>query len=903
MTHTFPPRTGRSPRSRTRFRSALASAAALATVAAGLTTLGLTATTASAVAGSSVTVAGSPPSLTAGRGASVPFVEQEAENASTNGTLLAKSFRANTLAGEASGRRAVQIGAGQYVDFTLSAPANSIVVRASVPDGASGSLAVSAPGMAAKNLPVTSKYGWYYGSYPFNNNAGDVNPHHFYDESRMLLGANLPAGTVVRVAAGGGTSTYTVDLADFEQVAAPLPRPAGSLSVVDYGADPTGATESANAFDAAIAAGRSQGKVVWIPEGTFTITRHVIVDNVTLRGAGPWYSVLHGNRVGLYGNYAPNVSRNVGLYDFAIIGEVQERDDSDQVNAIGGALSNSVVSNIWMQHVKVGMWMDGPFDGLKVQNCRILDTTADGVNFHDGVTNSSVTNTFVRNTGDDGLAMWAEHNQERSNSFTNNTVLLPILANNIAIYGGSDITVSGNVVADTQSQGGGLHFANRFSAVPVAGTFTVANNTTLRAGNLDPNWQFGVGAIWFDARDGQMTNTINVTGLNLYDSPYEAIHFIDSQVTGVHFDDVNVVGTGTFVQQLQATGGASYRNVVASYVGGPAGQYTCQGASGFAVSDLGGNSGWNTTFCGQWPTPVYRYDSTALGSSGGGTTPTTTPTPTPTPTPGVNLARGRAATATSVNGPYSAGNAVDGSQASYWESAGAFPQSLTVDLGSSAALGRAVLRLPTGWEARTQTLSVLGSADGTTWSPLTSSTGRLFDPGAANTVTVTLPGTSVRYVRVTVTANTGWAAAQIAELEVYAVDATAAGATQINGPAGKCVDVAGDDTGGNGAAVQLWSCQGPSVSKDQQWTWNGDTLRTLNRCLDVTGAATANGSKLQLWDCNGTPAQTWQQIGNTLRNPASGRCIDSPSGATANGTRLQIWDCNGTPAQTFSKAA
>ena len=29
----------------------------------------------------------------------------------------------------------------------------------------------------------------------------------------------------------------------------------------------------------------------------------------------------------------------------------------------------------------------------------------------------------------------------------------------------------------------------------------------------------------------------------------------------------------------------------------------------------------------------------------------------------------------------------------------------------------------------------------------------------------------------------------------------------ITGPGGKCVDVAGDDTGGNGAAVQLWDCQ------------------------------------------------------------------------------------------------
>jgi hypothetical protein len=127
-------------------------------------------------------------------------------------------------------------------------------------------------------------------------------------------------------------------------------------------------------------------------------------------------------------------------------------------------------------------------------------------------------------------------------------------------------------------------------------------------------------------------------------------------------------------------------------------------------------------------------------------------------------------------------------------------------------------------------------------------------------------------------------------------------ATQINGPGGKCVDVAGDNTGGNGAAVQLWDCQGTAAT-DQQWTWNGQTLRTLGRCLDVQSGSTANGAKLQLWDCNGSGAQNWVQEGNRMRNPQSNRCIDSPSGATANGTRLQIWDCNGSAAQYFVKAA
>lgn len=126
------------------------------------------------------------------------------------------------------------------------------------------------------------------------------------------------------------------------------------------------------------------------------------------------------------------------------------------------------------------------------------------------------------------------------------------------------------------------------------------------------------------------------------------------------------------------------------------------------------------------------------------------------------------------------------------------------------------------------------------------------------------------------------------------------GPTGVNiiGPGGKCVDVSGDDMGGNGAAVQLWDCQ--SYAKDQFWTWSGQTLRTLGRCLDVQGGGTVNGTPLQLYDCNGTGAQNWVLLSNgSIQNPQSGRCVDSPGGATGNGTRLQIYDCNGTAAQRF----
>ncbi|MEU6273186.1 arabinofuranosidase catalytic domain-containing protein [Streptomyces populi] len=122
----------------------------------------------------------------------------------------------------------------------------------------------------------------------------------------------------------------------------------------------------------------------------------------------------------------------------------------------------------------------------------------------------------------------------------------------------------------------------------------------------------------------------------------------------------------------------------------------------------------------------------------------------------------------------------------------------------------------------------------------------------------------------------------------------------IGGPGGQCVDVAADDTGVNGAAVQLWNCQ--SYAEDQHWTHNANgSLGTIGRCLDIVGNGTANGTNVELWDCNGVGGQKWvQRADGSLLNPQSGRCLDSPDGATANGTRLRIWDCNGSAAQKFA---
>jgi hypothetical protein len=229
---------------------------------------------------------------TGGGGASLPYTELQAESVATNGTIIGPSYTQGQLADEAFGRKAVTLSAqGQFVEFTLPSLANSIVVRESIPDSSTGApynakLSLYINGTKQQDLTLTNAFSWFYGGYPFTNTPG-TNPHHFYDEVHTLL-PQMSAGTTVRlqVDPGDAATSYTIDFADFEQVPAALAQPANSLSITSYGADPTGATDSSNAFSQAISAAQAQGKTIWIPSGTFQVNQHIIVNNVTIQGAG-----------------------------------------------------------------------------------------------------------------------------------------------------------------------------------------------------------------------------------------------------------------------------------------------------------------------------------------------------------------------------------------------------------------------------------------------------------------------------------------------------------------------------------------------------------------------------------------------------------------------------------------
>src|SRR6202165_1698975 len=222
-------------RRRTRLRAAaalwLAPAVVAAAMASGVASAG------AAQASPRATVAAIDPLLVKDRGAQLGIVEQEAENARTNGTILPYDTTAYTLSGEASGRQAVQLAPGQFVAFTLTHRANAMTIRYAIPDAPNGG-GIDAPlGVSIdhnghgnthpQTITLTSKYSYLYNQYPFTNdpNAGLLHPDwwitecscvpafttpaptirkpfrpmHFYDEQRVLLHNTYKAGDIVRL--------------------------------------------------------------------------------------------------------------------------------------------------------------------------------------------------------------------------------------------------------------------------------------------------------------------------------------------------------------------------------------------------------------------------------------------------------------------------------------------------------------------------------------------------------------------------------------------------------------------------------------------------------------------------------------------------------------------------------
>jgi Pectate lyase superfamily protein len=507
----------------------------------------------------------------------VPWTEYQAEDGQTNAQILGPSrqkWDANHIEAEAIGRKAVRLNkTGDYVSIKTTQPANALVLRYSIPDAPGGggidaTIGLYVNGVRVKSLPLTSRYSWSYKG----GTIGDPNvdkpaeqPHTFFDEARVLLD-NIPVGSTVMFKrdAQDNAAFYVIDLIDMEQAPPPLAMPAGFTSVTQFGINPDDGKDHGNTL---LTAMRSTQKL-WFPPGNYkleTITGgNVGLDNpgIEIRGAGMWHTNLRGRKA-LFFCYGATAKCVFG--DFSISGESKARaEESEGVQkAFAGPMGrNSLIENVWIEHVVGAIWVgnDPPYQTeptqfLTIRNCRIRNTYADGINFDNGTSNSTVENCHMRNVGDDAAVVWSlkwtdwvrektfqlgpnfispearnapDQGQAVNNTFRNITVQMPWRANCFAAYGGSNNVFENSVCEDVLTYPGIL-IDNEFSPYPFGPKPTVFRNISLiRAGgpmfleNTANPWQHG--ALKFYMREGSV-NDVLVENVDIIDPTYAGIEF------------------------------------------------------------------------------------------------------------------------------------------------------------------------------------------------------------------------------------------------------------------------------------------------------------------------------------------------------------------------------------------
>jgi hypothetical protein len=475
--------------------------------------------------------------------------------------------------GEAAGHAYVQLtSTGQSVQWTnqTGQPISFINVRAAIPDSTAGggvtaTLDLYVNGTFRQALNMNSVQSWQYeGNNNYSGsdqNPADGDPRNFWDEFHTFItGSPIPAGATFSLVKDSANTAqfYWINSIDVWNAPAPLAQPANSISITSCGAtaDNTpangtaapGATDSTAAIQNCVNQAQSQGKTLWIPQGTFYLigTAGITVNNVSVEGAGYLYSEIY--RDVPLPNSTPLGAAfqcySCQLENFHIDSDAMSR---AEVDGGGGAEdttgTNWLIQGMWVQHVESSVWASG--SGGTVQNNFFTSIWADGCNLNNVAltgtsgSNLTATNNFIRGTGDDGMAI----NSVASNgsqtytvmtniTMTHNTMIAPWSGKGIGIYGGSGHHVENNYLADTARYIGlgvgrfGVNGSDMTGA-------TVSGNVIVRAGGNgysqgQPALQIGNGG------DGQNTGVVSnadVTGNTIINSVYDSIGFSTSTNT------------------------------------------------------------------------------------------------------------------------------------------------------------------------------------------------------------------------------------------------------------------------------------------------------------------------------------------------------------------------------------
>ncbi|MBT1711353.1 Ig-like domain-containing protein [Fulvivirgaceae bacterium PWU5] len=550
------------------------------------------------------------------RGAQLPYTRYESEDATRGGSATLQqttNYDYTQIASEASNQKYVSLASnGSYVEWTTTAIAQGVNMRFTMPDnatgtGQNGALSLYVNGSFVRTINLTSRwaYQYFHGSEtePVQEPGGKTFMR--FDEVHFRLPSKIQAGSTVRIVKENGDAlTYGVDFLELEDVPTALAAPMNSLSVTAYGAIADDQTDDLPAFYACINAAKAQGKSVYIPQGRFMLADRLDlnVTNMKIQGAGVWYTeVFFSTDLQFTGGILAR-SSGVEISDFSLNTANNDRFHYGELNPkyssahgepykiykgfMGTYGTGSRIHDVWIEHFECGFWVAGydppyPIDittDLIISRARIRNNYADGVNFCQGTNNSVVEYSSVRNSGDDGLAMWPNNAlgapQERNNIFRYNTIENVWRAGGIAIFGGTGHQIYRCIIKDGVG-GSAIRFTNDFgghtfeqNGVPIVAT----DNYIVSCGTSYDLWNQKRGAIELFTQQG------------IYDVEFYNTQIINSQrhaiqlygnIRNMKFFSTKIDGTGldAFVDQpaqdawggygilAQASGDVTFNNI------------------------------------------------------------------------------------------------------------------------------------------------------------------------------------------------------------------------------------------------------------------------------------------------------------------------------------------------------
>ena len=416
-------------------------------------------------------------------GANQNYLRYEAVDGQLKDAEIVNNRTFDTLAYEASDNSYVKVNNKGSVTFTAKEGADGLTMRYSIKDGDKGEVKVYVNGnlMRTFYLDSSSAYQYVDGSNVYDTKATDHSHARFsFDEVHGFFGVHVNPGDTVTIENNG--VELALDFVELENVPAPIPQPENSISITDsaYGAED--GQDSTVAFEKALKAAIEQKKTLYIPVGEFKINKKIdfTADGLTVTGAGMWYSKLNftTNAKGGGGFEIGHDSNRLTFSNFAMTSALTSRydhlDDKAQYKAFAGSFGkDSRIDHMWIEHFECGAWI-GDYasigmrytDHLVIENSRIRNNLADGVNFTQGTRNSVVRNSNIRNNGDDSLATFSSsiHTQEyaSNNSFEHNTIELGWRAGGVGIFGGKNHKVTNNLIKDSRG-GAGIRVSTVFA--------------------------------------------------------------------------------------------------------------------------------------------------------------------------------------------------------------------------------------------------------------------------------------------------------------------------------------------------------------------------------------------------------------------------------------------------------